>query len=209
MLRWRNCCQEMYPYHFTSFSNTAKSGRATRQRYDNQKQVHELIENKFNESLLDQISFNQSLSLLKNQEEIYLQTDYKVENSLADLKFWMGFPLDSLLTIQQSREIPAPEITRFESMRLPDYEAERLKTDIAEKDYKARLSAFYPKLELVGNYGQLGFGEKSRYITQSSAWHTSSFVGVRLSIPLFSMSDIRQTRKGNNDCTGKAGFPIL
>ncbi|MCD7937626.1 MAG: TolC family protein [Tannerellaceae bacterium] len=173
-----------------------KERTTTRQRYHSQKQVHELIEKKFNEGLLDQISFNQSLSLLKNQEEIFLQTDYKVENSLAELKFWMGFPLDSLLTIQQNTEIPTPEIPMFESRRLPDYEAERLKIDIAEKDYKARLSAFYPKLELVGNYGQLGFGETNRYITQSSAWHTSSFVGVRLSIPFFSMSTIRQSQKG-------------
>lgn len=168
----------------------------TRQRYDNQKQVHELVKKMFNEGLLDQISFNQSLGLLKNQEEIYLQAGYKVEGGLVDLKFWMGYPLDSILTVQQNNQIPTPAIPYFESDRLPDYEAGRLKIDIAERDSKARLSAFYPKLELVGSYGQLGFGEKSRYITQSSAWHTSSFVGVRLSIPLFSMSNARQAQKG-------------
>jgi outer membrane protein TolC len=167
-----------------------------RQRYDNQKQVHELVEKMFNEGLLDQISFNQSLGLLKNQEETYLQAGYKVKSGFADLKFWMGYPLDSLLTVQQINQIPTPEISPFENNRLPDYEAERLKIDIAERDNKARLSTFYPKLELVGSYGQLGFGGKSRYITQSSAWHTSSFVGMRFGIPLFSMSNIRKSQKG-------------
>ncbi len=187
----RNVCISFYlvQQYSNEFANS-------RQRYDNQKQVHDLVGKIFNEGLLDQISFNQSLGLLKNQEEIYLQADYKVKSGLADLKFWMGYPLDSVLTVQQNNQIPAPEIVCFESNHLPDYETERLKIDMAERDNKVRLSAFYPKLELVGSYGQLGFGEKSKYITQSSAWHTSSFVGLRLSIPLFSMSNVRQSQKG-------------
>lgn len=180
-------------YLVQQYSNELSTAR---QRYDNQKQVHQLVEKKFNEGLLDQISFNQSLGLLKNQEEIFTQAGYKEESGLLDLKFWMGFPLDSVLTLRLNNQIPAPEIVQYDSNRLPDYEAERLKVNIAERDNKAALSAFYPKLELVGSYGQLGFGEKSRYITQSSAWHTSSFVGVRLSIPIFSMFNIRQSQKG-------------
>lgn len=39
--------------------------------------------------MLDRISFNHLLGLWKNQEEIYLQTGYKVKSGLADLKFWM------------------------------------------------------------------------------------------------------------------------
>jgi Outer membrane protein len=166
------------------------------QQYENQKQVHELIEKLFNKGVLDQIAFNQSSGMLKDQEDIYIQTNYILENGLIDLKFWMGYPIDSVLILQKGNEIPAPAVTKFEASRLPDYELQRLKVDIAEKEYQSSISAFYPKLEAVGSYGQLGFGETSSIITRSSVWHTLSFVGLRLSIPIFSFPTIHSSRKG-------------
>lgn len=165
------------------------------QRYENQIQAHELIEKLFGEGIIDQIVFNQSLSMLKDQEEMYVRTGYILESSLVDLKFWMGYSIDSALTIQQGSEIPAFPIAGFEASRLPDYELQRLKVDIAEKEYRGAKAAFYPKLEAVGSYGQLGFGETGSFITRSSYWHTSSFVGLRFSIPLFSFSSIHTSRK--------------
>lgn len=166
------------------------------QQYNNQKQLHELIGKLLNEGLLDQIAYNQSLTMLKNKEEIHINACHVLESGFMDLKFWMGYPVDSILTIQKKSYLPAPEIPEFESSLLPDYDIQRLKTDIAERKYKTSLSAFYPKLELVGNYGQLGFGENRNLITKTSAWHTSSFIGIRLSIPLFSFSNTQTARKG-------------
>lgn len=168
----------------------------TEQQYNNQKQLHELIGKLLNEGLLDQIAYNQSLTMLKNKEEIHINACHVLESGFMDLKFWMGYPVDSILTIQKGSYLPAPEIPEFESSLLPDYDIQRLKTDIAERKYKTSLSAFYPKLELVGNYGQLGFGENRNFITKTSAWHTSSFIGIRLSIPLFSFSNTQTARKG-------------
>ncbi|MDR1557856.1 MAG: TolC family protein [Tannerellaceae bacterium] len=181
---------------FYLFQQHNNSLTAAKHRYDNQVQIHNLIEKLFGEGVTDQIALNQSLSLLKEQEEIYIRTAHVLENSLVDLKFWMGYPLDSLLTIEQGNDIPRPDNMGFEASRLPDYELQRLRVDIAEKQHKNSASAFYPKLEAVGSYGQFGFGETGRYIARSSAWHTSSFIGLRLSIPLFSLSNINSSRKG-------------
>jgi Outer membrane protein len=169
---------------------------SAKRRLNNQTQIHEQVKNMFNNGILDQIAVNQSLSMLKEQQETYVHTCHALESSLVDLKFWMGYPVDSILAIQQENNIPILDITGFDVLRLPDFEFQRLKVDVAEKEFQKSLSAFYPKLEFIGSYGQLGFGNTNSFIAHSSAWYTSSFIGLRLSIPIFSLSNIRTSRKG-------------
>ena len=153
-------------------------------RHDNYIEIHRLIAQQFDKGLTDKISFNQSASLLKEQEENHLKATFALQNALLDLKFWMGYPLDSELSINDEKAF-FPSIDKgFSAELLPDYEVQKSKVDMAKQQYKSAIAGLYPTLNLKSGYGQSGFGEK----LGQSDWYTSGFVGIGLSIPLVSLT---------------------
>ncbi len=153
-------------------------------RHDNYIEIHRLIAQQFDKGLTDKISFNQSASLLKEQEENHLKATFALQNALLDLKFWMGYPLDSELSINGEKAF-FPSIDKgFSAELVPDYEVQKSKVDMAKQQYKSAIAGLYPTLNLKSGYGQSGFGEK----LGQSDWYTSGFVGIGLSIPIASLT---------------------
>jgi outer membrane protein TolC len=160
----------------------AENLRIAKRRYDNYDKIHFLISEQFDKGLTDKISFNQSASLLKEQEENLLKAESALENALLDLKFWMGWPMDEELSVSGDRTFLPALYGEFDAERLPDYEAQRSRVDIARQQHRSARARLYPTLSLKSGYGQSGFGEK----LSRTDWYTSGFVGATLSIPLFS-----------------------
>jgi outer membrane protein TolC len=155
-----------------------------KKRHDNYTEIHCLISQQFDKGLTDKIAFNQSASLLKEQEENHFKTASTLQNALLDLKFRMGYPLNSELSISDSKTILPVGNAGFSAELLPDYEVRKLKVDMAKQQYKSAVAGLYPTLKLKSGYGQSGFGEKS----DPSDWYTSGFVGIGLSIPLVTLT---------------------
>ncbi|MDR2680100.1 MAG: TolC family protein [Tannerella sp.] len=153
-----------------------------RKRYDNCAEIHNLIAQQFDRGLTDKISLNQSESLLKEREENRSVAESALQNALLDLKFWMGYPLDSELSISGDKIFRPVEYTTFHTELLPDYDVQKSKVDVAKQQNKFAIAGLYPTLNLKSGYGQSGFGEKSGQFD----WYTSGFVGISLSIPVFS-----------------------
>jgi outer membrane protein TolC len=153
-------------------------------RHDNYTEIHRLISQQFDKGLTDKISFNQSTSLLKEQEENRSKAETTLQNALLDLKFWMGYPLDSELQVSDEKAFVLSVHTRFSAELLPDYEVQKSKVDMARQQYKSAIAGLYPTLNLKSGYGQSGFGEK----LGQSDWYTSGFVGIGLSIPIVSLT---------------------
>jgi outer membrane protein TolC len=155
-----------------------------KKRYDNYTEIHCLISQQFDKGLTDKISFNQSASLLKEQEGNHFKAASVLQNTLLDLKFWMGYPLDSGLSISDNKTIFPVGNAGFSAELLPDYEVRKSKVDMAKQQYKSAVAGLYPTLNLKSGYGQSGFGEK----LGQSDWYTSGFVGIGLSIPIVSLT---------------------
>jgi outer membrane protein TolC len=153
-------------------------------QYDNYKEIHRLITLQFENGLLDKISFNQSVSLLKKQEENCSKSESVLQNALLDLKFWMGYPLNAELFINNENVLFFDESVGFNVELLPNYEIEKTKVDIANQQYKFAIAGLYPIINFKGNYGQSGFGQK---ISQYD-WYTSGFVGIEVRIPILWMT---------------------
>lgn len=160
----------------------------TNQLYENYQHIHALISLQLNKGLTDKIAFNQSAALLKNREVENGKAITALQQSYLDLKFWMGFPLEDSLPLAAAGQLPPLAISGFAPQQVPGYEAEQLKVSIAQQNYRASLSARYPTLHIKGTWEQLGFGDKSNFITRSP-WFTVGFVGLHLSMPL-SFSDM-------------------
>ena len=155
-----------------------------RKRHDNYVEIHRLIAQQFDKGLTDKISFNQSASLLKEQEENHFKAESALQNALLDLKFWMGYPLDSELSINESKTILPAGNMGFNAELLPGYKVQKSKVDMAKQQYKSAIAVLYPTLSLKSGYGQSGFGEKF----SQSDWYTSGFAGVELRVPIVSLT---------------------
>lgn len=171
-----------------------KNVNSAERRYKSFEYIHRLIEKLYSDGVIDKIEYNQSLSLLKNQESFLLETNNIFNSSMLDLKFWMGYPADSLLTISTQDDLESPDIPSFEVSLLPDYELKKARINIVKAEHKNALAALYPKLSLIGSYGQLGFDNDINFITKASSWHTSSYVGIQFSMPIFSISNLIKSR---------------
>ena len=150
---------------------------------ENYGRVHQLITRQFDKGLIDKIVLNQSATLLKNREAEHIKAVAGLQQSYLDLKFWMGFPLEDTLQVTPSANLPELAVAGFSAEELPGYEAELLKVTTARQEYRSSLSAIYPSLHVKGSWEQLGFGDKSNFITRSP-WFTVGFVGLQLSMPL-------------------------
>jgi outer membrane protein TolC len=160
-------------------------------RYDNCAEIHNLIAQQFDKGLTDKISLNQSSSLLKEQEENRFKAETSLQNALLDLKFWTGFPLEAELPVSSDKMFLTVEYARFNVELLPDYDMQKSKVDVAKQQYKSAIAGLYPVLNLKSGYGQSGFGEKPGQLD----WYTSGFVGISLSIPVFSLTKAYATKR--------------
>ncbi|PXV61117.1 outer membrane protein TolC [Dysgonomonas alginatilytica] len=157
--------------------------------------INSLLFKQFDAGIIDKISLNQSQSILNQYVENQIKVETDFQKSLLDLKFWMSYPLDELLSISDIENIPSLTNESFSVHNLPNYEEQQHKVNIEEYKYKSLRSSFYPKLSFTSNLGQMGFGDKFNDFKRSSSWYTSGFVGLRLQIPLFSLADINSAKR--------------
>lgn len=167
----------------------------SQRRYETYTHSHQLIQKLFEQGLIDKISLNQSQSILNNYKDAFSKKIADMENSLTDLKFWMGYDLNKPIAIKGSEEVYPANNMLFDENNLPDYEEQQAKIDIARQQYKVSKSRLFPTLSFIGNYGQNGFADNLNGLKKSPSWYPSGFVGFKVSIPLFSITDIHVSKK--------------
>ncbi|MHA4740771.1 TolC family protein [Dyadobacter sp. MSC1_007] len=174
-------------------------------RLEDFKESHRLITLNFEKGITDQIAVNQSLSLLEELSDDVSRSKATHQQSLLDLKFWMGFPLADSIQLTGGN-IPLPEKIpdeTFKAALTPDFAADSLMVEIARSSLDQSRAALYPKLSVVSGYSKLGFGSEASFITRSN-WFSSGYVGLRLSIPVFDMPRMHYQLKKDKQSAGLA-----
>ncbi|WP_257667084.1 TolC family protein [Parapedobacter tibetensis] len=167
----------------------------TESRLERVSEMHGLISRLFKSGLTDKIAFNQSLTLLKDREEAALAAKSDSDAALLDLKFWMGYPLDSVLTINPGTLGTYSAMSdAFDPSLLPEYGNRRLQADLATQQWKNTKKALLPTLALTAGYSKMGFGSSLDFIGEST-WFASGYVGLQLRVPLFSMAKMAHNPK--------------
>lgn len=164
------------------------------------RESHRLITLSFDKGITDQIAVNQSLALLEDLSDEAAGVRAAYQQSLLDLKFWMGFPFADSIRIDTSSisitEAAPP--TGFNPQLLPDFVQDSLSVEIAGSAYVQSRAALYPKLSVVSGYSRLGFGSEASFITRSK-WFSSGYVGLRLSVPVFDMPRMHHQLKKDKE----------
>ena len=129
------------------------------------------------------VSFNNIHSQLQQSELSYLQ-------SLNNLKYQMGMPVDSTLVLSSDaietdlRVFEAP-VDSFHIENRVDYLLQKINLSGYELDKKRNQSGYLPTLSLNANYGVSAMRNQFDFTNPSGQWYPSSGIGVTLKIPIF------------------------
>src|SRR5699024_1163824 len=164
---------------------------------ENYNAIHQLILQKFKKGLTDKTTVNQSKNILNSINQNLTKVKLAHQKALLSLKFWMGYPMKDAIHINSNPNLDKNQIVTisFSAKSLPDYQLQKSKVLLAKQKLKYIHSQLYPSLSVRAGYSRLGFGNELNFITDSY-WFSSGFVGLKLSIPLFSFSNhIYQPKK--------------
>ncbi|GAA0546716.1 TolC family protein [Chitinophaga japonensis] len=151
--------------------------------------MHRLIAAQFGKGLIDKIALNQSQTLLTNRQEAAQQAQTALQVARLTLKGWMGYPFRDSLQIVTDTSLEAPQAPVFDPQYLPGFEAEQLKTQVAEREWKVARSRWWPVLSASASYSRLAFGSSFDFWQQGD-WYDVGTVGLRLRIPLLSAREL-------------------
>ncbi len=128
---------------------------------------------------------------LANLETSRENTETTITNGYLTLKFLIGIPAtDSVLLSTNFDEaqlkggIPVDLQYRYEERF--DYQYLQISRQLSEYDIKRYQAAYYPSLSLNGAYQKNALDNTFSLFSTNSTWYSTSYVGLSLSVPIFS-----------------------
>ena len=151
--------------------------------------VKNVIEGQYKNGLAKKIDLDRSRVNLSNLDAQRQQLINAVQLQENTLKFYMGIPIETAITIPYS-ELGSiqPKLSMMENTpdvkKLTDYQVLKKQEELLVLQKEATRAAYYPSLSLSGNYGYQGVSNS--FPTGSGAnWFDYASVGLNLKIPLF------------------------
>ena len=128
-----------------------------------------------------------SYNNIKSQTQ---QSELSYQQSLNNLKFQMGMPVDKVLTL--SNEAIDTDFSVFETPvdsfnidNKVDYQLRKIDLNGYELDKKRNQSSYLPSLSLTANYGVNAMRNQFDFTQPGGVWFPSSYIGLNLKIPIF------------------------
>ncbi|MBN2821054.1 MAG: TolC family protein [Bacteroidales bacterium] len=145
-----------------------------------------LTTNRFQQGIIDNLSLNQA-KINKNNalDRLEQNKQYLFENE-TNLKMLLGLtPSDTLFL---SEKIQFNENISIETI-IPDelnLNLYKIQTENAGFVTKQAIARFSPKLDIVTYWGGVQYHDDFKFSMKSSDWQPNRYIGLNLSIPLFS-----------------------
>jgi outer membrane protein TolC len=152
-------------------------------------QIHRLLTAQFNKGLIDKIILNQSQTLLMNREEAIRKTQTALQVARLTLQGWMGYPFEDSLQVTTDTALQPVQPPVFNAGLLPGYNAEYLKTLVAEKEWKTARSRWWPSLSANAGYNRIAFGNAFDF-WQKGSWFEVGTISLRLHVPLLAVKEL-------------------
>jgi outer membrane protein len=130
------------------------------------------------------VSYNNTKYLLQRAELIYSQ-------SLNTLKYQMGMPIDSLLTLADTSLDTISDYYKnvidstYQNGNIIDYKLNQTNLTSMQIDKKKNIAAFSPSLSFYGNYNYSAMRQEFNFFNANKDWYPSSGIGIKLTIPIF------------------------
>lgn len=141
---------------------------------------------RFDEGLVDKASLNRAAINLNNIEQNLHSNQTVLEQSLNQLKVLLGISYGAELKLEEEylygdQVFPVlMELEKDRNITLLERQLEQSRLKVKEQR-----SNFYPKLTFNGYFGQQQFQNDFTFSLDGEAWTDYSYIGLNLSVPLF------------------------
>lgn len=141
---------------------------------------------RFDEGLVDKASLNRAAINLNNIEQNLYSNQTVLEQSLNQLKVLLGISYGAELKLEEEylygdQVFPVlMELEKDRNITLLERQLEQSRLKVKEQR-----SNFYPKLTFNGYFGQQQFQNDFTFSLDGEAWTDYSYIGLNLSVPLF------------------------
>jgi outer membrane protein TolC len=178
-----------------------QSARLWKRDLDLADSVVMLVSQRYEEGLLDALTVNHAeinasviRQNLNSSEQLYSQ-------SVSELKKLLGYSSQDILVLDEKLPYDLPEM--FSSAMLTpslDIEMAMLSKDQAKAQVAIQKSLFLPKLSFNSYFGKQLFDDDLGLALGDGAWNNYSYLGITLSVPLFTgLSNYNQLKVSKID----------
>lgn len=164
--------------------------RTVEASYSNTEKVRNIIKSLVDNGLAKQIDLDRTNVQLTNIASNKQRIINAVELTKNALKFYMGIPVETEITLQEKSIEPKPEL--IESLSNIDNRSEvkvlEKQKELLQFNKKATEAALYPTVGLQGQYGFYGMGNKFPLTNGSNNgvnWSDFASIGLNVNIPIF------------------------
>jgi outer membrane protein TolC len=145
-----------------------------------------LTSDRFKEGLIDVLALNQSKINKNNAFERLEQNRAYLRENLFTLKTLLGLPGTDTLILEEKIDIGIPEVIDSLARNDVSLKLYEIQLDLTELERKRALSNFSPKLDFISSWSKIQYQEDFSFSANSSDWLSNSYIGLNLSIPIFS-----------------------
>jgi outer membrane protein len=140
---------------------------------------------KFQQGLIDMLTLNQAkISKNNARDRLEKNKQYLFENE-TNLKMLLGLNPSDTVVLSEKIQLnvnSAVEMIATDELNLNLY---KIQTENADLVTKQAMFRFLPKLELVTYLGGIQYQENFDFSLKADDWQTSRYIGLNLSVPLF------------------------
>ena len=148
------------------------------------------IELKYHNGMARKVDVDKMRVSYNNIKSQVQQGELSYQQSLNNLKFQMGMPVETALTLSNNDleadfnlfEMPADN---FQVENRVDYQLQKINIKGYELDKKRYQDSYLPTLSLNANYGNNAMRDNFDFGRVNAPWFTSSSIGVTLKVPIF------------------------
>jgi len=117
------------------------------------------------------------------------QSELSYQQSLNNLKYYMGMPVDSIIALSDTTlSESSPELIRVDDFNVEnhiDYKLQQTSLSLYEANKKKEVSGYLPTLSFNAFYDYNAMRSKFNFLKSGQNWYNSYGLGATLSIPVF------------------------
>ena len=156
----------------------------------NTNKVKDIIKGQYDNGLAKKIDLDRTLVRLSNINTQRQQTINAVQLQENSLKFLMGMPIETKISIPESEfEVTANALSQMpDTTNRTEYLLLKKNEQLLEFQKKSIQAAYYPRLSLTGSYNFIGQGPGMPWFKKPSDgvyWSDYAAIGLNLNIPIF------------------------
>ena len=182
---------------FFNIATLQEQLKSTKQNLVAAEQLYQITFNKYQAGLVNKQDANESLVNKKSIEEQINQIQFLIQQQYIAIKLLCDIPNDFEFTIEPKLQKAIPNINVQNNQLL--FNNAFLNEHISFSNYRNVKFSFLPSFSLLGSFSQQQYNTRARIFDNNVNWIPSSYVGIRLSMPLPSATSISQFSKAKYD----------